>query len=434
MGDQLQPSGPPPSGPPPSGQLPSGPPSGPPPSGPPSGPSAAAAPPAPGAPRAGFHPTRNQWLALAGVVVLLLGIGGGLLIAGGGGDEKSEVFLEPVNSATHAFTEPAGTDVSAMPATTTTTPPTTSAQAGIPVVSGATAGLYGGSLNQASCDPEKLVTFLEQNPDKAAAWAGVVGIRPSDIRSYVATLTPVILRSDTRVTNHGWQNGRAVPIPAVLQAGTAVLVDRYGQPVAKCYCGNPLSPPSPVSSPTYTGKPWPQFSPTTITVINQSTTVVNVFVVVDVQTGQEFGRPAGTTGASDGPAPTDTTPSTTTPSTTTTAPRSTTTTTRPPGKLVDGTYTIALVPGTYAGCGEVTNGEQVQMTVQGDTLTINGADGVTYTGSVERTGGTFRWEGSEGGVSAVLDGRIDNTGYVTATFTVTGAGETCSIPVTGQRN
>ncbi len=234
--------------------------------------------------------------------------------------------------------------------------------------------------------PRELVDFLEQNPDKAAAWASVVGIQPSQIRSYVATLTPVILRSDTRVTNHGWANGRANPIPAVLQAGTAVLVDQYGQPVAKCYCGNPLSPPEPLSKPVYTGPRWTGFSPTSITVINQSTTVVNVFVLVNVRTGQQFGRPAGTTGASDGPVPPTSgspTTSTTRPGTTT-RPRSTTTT-RPAGRLVDGTYTITAVSGTYPGCGEVTGGS-APMTVQGDTLVITDPDnGTSYSGTVERS-------------------------------------------------
>ena len=381
----------------------------------------------------GFRLTRNQVLALVGVIVLLVGIGAGLLLAGGGGgDEESEVFLEPVNSAHQEFTPSVGTDVSTETVATTTSAPaatTTSTRAGIPVVSGATAGLYGGTLDAASCDPGKLVDFLEQNPDKAAAWAGVVGIRPSEIRSYVATLTPVILRSDTRVTNHGWVNGRANPIPAVLQAGTAVLVDRYGQPVTKCNCGNPLSPPQPVSTPVYTGTRWPQFSPTSITVINQSTTVINVFVLVDVRTGEEFGRPSGTTGASDGPVPSDSGTSTTT----TTRPSSTTTT-RPAGRLVDGTYQLSATPGTYAGCGEVTGGSTVPMTVQGDTLVITDPDnGTTYSGTVERVAGTFRMEGSEEGVSFVLEGRIDDTGYVTATFTLSSGTQSCQLPITGRR-
>jgi hypothetical protein len=190
-----------------------------------------------------------------------------------------------------------------------------------------------------------------------------------------------------------------------------------------------LSPPAPVSQPVYTGTEWPGFAPTTITVINQSTTVINVFVLVDVRTGEEFGRPSGTTGASDGPVPAGGDGSTTT----TTRP-SAPTTTRPAGRLVDGTYQLTATPGTYPGCGEVVGGTAVPMTVTGDTLVLTDPDnGTTYSGTVERTAGTFRMEGSEQDVNFVLEGRIDNTGYVTATFTLSDATQSCSIPITGQR-
>lgn len=53
----------------------------------------------------------------------------------------------------------------------------------------------------------------------------MLGIKSNDIPAYVARLTPVILRTDTFVTNHGFAQGRATVVPAVLQAGTAVLVD-----------------------------------------------------------------------------------------------------------------------------------------------------------------------------------------------------------------
>lgn len=44
------------------------------------------------------------------------------------------------------------------------------------------------------------------------------------------------------MTNHSLRNGVAAPFQAILQAGTAVLVDRYGTPVVRCFCGNPLKP------------------------------------------------------------------------------------------------------------------------------------------------------------------------------------------------
>lgn len=40
--------------------------------------------------------------------------------------------------------------------------------------------------------------------------------------AYFDELTPMVLTSDTRVTNHGYHDGRPTPHQAVLQAGTAV--------------------------------------------------------------------------------------------------------------------------------------------------------------------------------------------------------------------
>jgi hypothetical protein len=129
---------------------------------------------------------------------------------------------------------------------------------GVSTQSGGQVGLFGGTMNQASCNKEQLITFLEQNPDKGRAWASTLGINFTDIRTYVTWLTSVLLRSDTRVTNHGWKNGKITTIQVVLQAGTAVLVDEKGFPVVKCYCGNPLTPPEAYPL-RYSGPKWDYF-------------------------------------------------------------------------------------------------------------------------------------------------------------------------------
>ncbi len=168
----------------------------------------------------------------------------------------------------------------------------TSGSIAITARSGGTPGLYGGTRNQSSCDKQKLIDFLVANPSKARAWADVQDIQPSEIPTYIGALTPVILRSDTRVTNHGYKNGSPTPMQSVLQAGTAVLVDQYGTPRARCACGNPLLPPVALSGPpTYKGSPpWDGFSPSNVTVINNSTTVINVITIIDIETGTPFGR------------------------------------------------------------------------------------------------------------------------------------------------
>ncbi len=152
-------------------------------------------------------------------------------------------------------------------------------------------GLYGGTRNNASCDQEQMIEFLAENPEKGAAWAGAQGISTADIPAYIRSLTPVVLRADTRVTNYGFRNGRAYAKPAVLQMGTAVLIDEYGIPRARCSCGNPLAPPTPLpEGHVYVGDPWPGFRPeTVIVVVNTTNVVIQELVVVDLNGGY-FGR------------------------------------------------------------------------------------------------------------------------------------------------
>jgi hypothetical protein len=110
-------------------------------------------------------------------------------------------------------------------------------------------GLFGGTLDS-TCDPGRLAGYLDANPSKATAWAGVHGIEASEIRSFLAALTPTVLVKDTLVTNHGYKGGKPTPVQATLEAGTAVLVDGDGVPKARCYCGNPLQPPKVPSGPS----------------------------------------------------------------------------------------------------------------------------------------------------------------------------------------
>ncbi|MFI1727762.1 DUF6777 domain-containing protein [Streptomyces acidicola] len=105
-------------------------------------------------------------------------------------------------------------------------------------------GLYGGTTKATVCDIALLKKFLTdpKNVKKSREWARVVKIAPSEIEEYLDTLTPVLLRHDTLVRNHDYKKGRAVAFDALLEAGSAVLVDRDGLPAVKCSCGNPLRP------------------------------------------------------------------------------------------------------------------------------------------------------------------------------------------------
>ena len=165
-------------------------------------------------------------------------------------------------------------------------------------VTGDTPGLYGGTRSD-TCNAEGIRTYLEANPAKAQAWATAMELPPAQVGPFLAALTPVTLRSDTAVTNHGFKDGGATPFQSVLQAGTAVLVDPQGLPRVRCYCGNPLGEPDQQTSAHYTGAAWQGFSGDAVTVIAKAPSQVSEFVVVKPDTNEVLTRPRGTSGEKD---------------------------------------------------------------------------------------------------------------------------------------
>jgi hypothetical protein len=270
-------------------------------------------------------------LVLAVVAAMLL-IGGAVIgvfvLTRPDSAEAGEIFLEEAGSTGQnpfgSLPGPVvtGSTTTTAPAAPTTAPSTVAAR----TVNGGERGLYGGSLNSGRCDPEGQIAFLLANPSLASAfvsalnrdpalrWSGGTQVSTAQLPQYIRELTSVTLVSDTRVTNYGYSNGRATPRQAVLQAGTAVMVDRYGMPRIKCNCGNPLTPPQAVrTAPTYTGTRWPGFSPTNVVVVNQSTVEVNVFVLVNLDGTGTIERTAGAAGQDVASAPPTTAPPTTAP-------------------------------------------------------------------------------------------------------------------------
>ncbi len=354
-----------------------------------------APPPAPADPTPARHrPTPTLLIVVIFILALVVAALGGALVASGSSDSNpssdaakrdGELFLEPADAlgprpfATR--TRPASVSVAAA---TLSTP---KAAAGIASIPGAREALYGGTLETASCDTERLVRFLEQHPDKAAAWARVQGIRPERIRAYVGSLTSVVLLRDTRVNNHGFSRGRATPRQAVLQRGTAVLVDEFGVPRARCYCGNPLTPPVALAAPVEIGPRWTGYEPTAVIVVI-ATVEVPTFVLVDIDTGEEFARPVGTDGDDDVPVleDGDAGPG---PSTDATGGDS-----NPPAATPSGTYTVEfsgeqLSPCTMWGAGT----GSMEVTVAGASvgITLLGLGGTTtdYAGGYDPATGAF---------------------------------------------
>jgi len=170
-------------------------------------------------------------------------------------------------------------------------------------VSATVPGVFGGSLDETTCDKDQLVTFLTSEPDKAVAWASVLGMDVDDITAYVEELTGVNLGSDTRVLDHGFSDGKLVARQAVLQRGTAVLVDARGVPRVDCYTGNPLRQPTVSEDETFIGTPWTSFDEAEVVVIADAPEPIESFEVVSVDDGTSFVRPVGSTGQADVPDP-----------------------------------------------------------------------------------------------------------------------------------
>ncbi|MEV5433304.1 DUF6777 domain-containing protein [Streptomyces sp. NPDC052701] len=308
------PSGGPPSpsgGPPPPPGGPSPPSGGPPPPPPPGGSGQSPAPRGPwwrSVPRLAVLATVVVAAVVLAVVFSRSGGGPGTGAGAGGG----ELFLQAAGeTGPDPFTESTAKDSSAPPATpspaTESVPPNA-----VRGVDGGSPGLYGGTRKAASCDVEKQITYLGQAPEKNRAFASVAGVGPSDVPAYLRSLTPVQLRLDTRVTNHGYRDGAATGYQAVLQAGTAVLVDARGVPRVRCACGNPLTPP--VAQQTAlrrTGDSWPWYRPSNTVVVVPAPRAVEAFVVYDPDSGEWFRRQPGDTGEKDRRTgrPDETTPS-----------------------------------------------------------------------------------------------------------------------------
>ncbi|MGE0297261.1 DUF6777 domain-containing protein [Pseudonocardia sp.] len=99
----------------------------------------------------------------------------------------------------------------------------------------------GGESPEQACDVAALATALTEDPERAAAWAGVRGIAPEEAGGYLVTLSPVALDGDAAFTRFTYEDGGYAPHEADLPAGTEVLVDGDGIPAATCDVGDPLA-------------------------------------------------------------------------------------------------------------------------------------------------------------------------------------------------
>jgi hypothetical protein len=226
-----------------------------------------------------------------GTVVTACALSAALLVAGcGGGDGDKdpeaggELFLQPAAAqGPDPFTDSTATSTVTPSPVTRTPQPARSGAAGVRSVSGGTPGLYSGTERVGSCDVDRQVTHLTADPTKARAFAQAAGISPASVPGYLRGLAPVQLRADTRVTNHGFRDGRAATFQSVLQAGTAVLVDNRGVPRVRCACGNPLAQPVAMrGNPGTSGRPWSGYRPAQVIVVAPAVQVITNITIINV--------------------------------------------------------------------------------------------------------------------------------------------------------
>lgn len=161
------------------------------------------------------------------------------------------------------------------------------------------------------CDKKQLVSELQARPDAYREWAKVLNLPADAVPAYIESLQPVVLSSDTKVTNHGLRNGQAYARPSVLTKGTAVLMSNkmyptgttagttpgttpgVDVPVTRCKCGNPLLPPptttgttppgSTGTTPPGTGTTPPQTRPTRTVPPSSTTTSTTSTIILNRQ-------------------------------------------------------------------------------------------------------------------------------------------------------
>ncbi|MCL8009999.1 DUF6777 domain-containing protein [Streptomyces sp. AS02] len=220
--------------------------------------------------------------------------------SGGGQDTEAgrEVILEPAAAkGPDSFTDSTATAPAAPSPVTRTPQPARSGRTGSQHLSGGTPGLYGGTRGTGSCDVRRQIDHLTSDEARGRVFAAASGITRASIPAYLRGLTPVVLRADTRVTNHGFRDGRGTGYQSVLQAGTAVLVDGHGMPRVRCACGNPLAPavglPGDPSHPGTGGRSWSGYRPDRVVVVAPTNQVITDLTIIDLADNTWIERPVG---------------------------------------------------------------------------------------------------------------------------------------------
>lgn len=156
-------------------------------------------------------------------------------------------------------------------------------------LSGNSSDLYAGTAAFDVCRQGELVTALTANDELSQAFAAGVGVGDADVEKYVDSLLPVTLRHDVWVTDHTYADGRATPYQAVLQAGTAVLIDAFGVPRARCASGSPLAEAwTGYAPPTFEAEAWPDYDLDNLVAVYRDDELPEEIVIYDEEEEQDL--------------------------------------------------------------------------------------------------------------------------------------------------
>lgn len=170
---------------------------------------------------------------------------------------------------------------------------TTADHQGVYATAGATAPAGEAATAPRVCATDRLASDLAGDATVDRLWVqtmqlgGAIPSGATDATSVIPAFTPVLLGQDTIVSEFEKIDGKAEPHQAILQAGSAVLIDANGRPRVRCANGDPLSA-TPLGlqrqGATITGTRWPEFSTERVLTIRPLDAPVKVLGgVVDVK-------------------------------------------------------------------------------------------------------------------------------------------------------
>jgi hypothetical protein len=282
---------------------------------------------------------RRRGAIAAAVALAAVGAGAAVYVASGGGDGAGVVLMPATaTSADDPFDDldlmPAEQRSASVEGSTEDLAETRELDAPVELAAVAVRGteplVYAATNDEPACDLAPLEEAAEDDAaGELATWFELVGGDRGDARGggagggtgtdrdavdrdeILEQLTAVRLRHDTRVTAHRLDGGDAEAYPAVLQAGTAVLIDEVGVPRVRCTGGVPLSEPvaaddeldaaDAVDAGAHAAnadEAWAAFDPRDVVVIERGGEH-DGFEVADLGGADPFTRPAGSNGDRD---------------------------------------------------------------------------------------------------------------------------------------